>query len=109
MSKRAENCEVVLIGPIGPKLKKLLNKNIKISTSSLIEKDEIHLILEYNANQLFESLQTPTANRFIVSHDAYNSRMEMLDEFFEFAQSHQPDIIILTGLHLLESQSDTFR
>jgi ADP-dependent glucokinase len=109
IAKRLANSEVLLVGPIGPKLKQLLNKNIKTPSSSLIESDEVHLILEYDSNEEFEGIHSPNANRFIVSHDIYNSRMEMLDEFFEIISKYSPDIIIISGLHLLESQSEQFR
>jgi ADP-dependent glucokinase len=111
MSKRLVDSsgEVLLVGPIGPKLKQLLNKNIRTPSSSLIENDEVHLILEYDSSEVFESAQAPNANRFIVSHDVYNSRMEMLDEFFNITATYQPDIVIISGLHLLESQSEEFR
>jgi ADP-dependent glucokinase len=109
ISKRIDNSEIILVGPVGPKLKHLLNKNIRVPQNSVIKNDEIHLILEYDANETFENVQTPNANRFIVSHDVYNSKMIMLQEFFNITQIHRPDIIILSGLHLLESQDDDFR
>ena len=96
-----------MIGPVGPTLKTLLNKNIIIPNE--IEKDEIHLILEYGANEIFEGIESPTANRFIVSHDIYNSEMKMMDEFFEVISKYNPDLVILSGLHLLESQSADVR
>jgi ADP-dependent glucokinase len=109
IAKRLANSEVLLIGPIGPKLRQLLDKNIKTPSSSLIENDEIHLILEYDSNEVFEGVQAPNANRFIVSHDVYNSRMEMLDDFFKIINQYSADIIIISGLHLLESQTEQFR
>ncbi len=109
ISKRFNESEILLVGPVGPKLKQLLNENIKIPNQCLIDKDEVHLILEYHAKEVFESIQTPNANRFIVSHDFYNSRMEMLDELFAISKNYQPDILIISGLHLLESQSEDFR
>lgn len=109
VSKRFNNTEIFLIGPVGPRLKQLLNENIIVPEKSLIEKDEVHMILEYSAKELYDNIQTPAANRFIVSHDVYNSRMQMLDEFFNITQNVQPDIIVVSGLHLLESQDESFR
>ena len=65
--------------------------------------------MEYQANEVYEDIQSPAANRFIVSHDIFNSRMEMLSEFFKITKSYQPDIIIFSGLHLLESQGEVLR
>jgi ADP-dependent glucokinase len=107
ISTKLNDTEVYLVGPIGPTLKSLLNQ--KILVPRLIEKDEVHLILEYAADEIFEQTRSPIANRFIVSHDIYNSEMKMLDEFFEVINKYQPDLIILSGLHLLESQSQAVR
>ena len=105
-----ESSQILLIGPVGPKLKELLSPDIKIPPKCLTPNDEVHLILEYNAKEIFEGgVHAPHANRFIISHDVYNSRMEMLDDFFNITNDFQPDITILSGLHLLESQSPAFR
>lgn len=107
ISNKFENTNIYLIGPVGQTLKGLLNERIQVP--SLIEKDEIHLILEYHANELYEGLESPTANRFIVSHDIYNSNMMMVEQFFESIKRYEPDLIILSGLHLLENQTPITR
>ncbi len=107
ISTKLADTDIYLVGPVGPLLKSLLNK--KIIVPRLIEKDEVHLILEYAANELFEQLKAPTANRFIVSHDVYNSQMKLLDDFFDIINAYEPDLIILSGLHLLESQTHDVR
>lgn len=101
ISNKVDETDVYLIGPIGPKLKDLLNKSIHVPY--LNTKDEIHLILEYKSKEIFEKNETPTSNRFIVSHDIINSNMKMLDDFFNGINKYRPDLIILSGLHLLES------
>ena len=103
------NSQILLIGPVGPKLKELLNPNIQIPSKCIMPNDEVHLILEYNAKESFENIYAPTSNRFIISHDVYNSRMEMLDDFFNITNNFNPDITILSGLHLLESQEEKLR
>lgn len=110
ISKRTKSNEIYLIGPVGPRLRRMLkNTRIKIPKMSQLDKDEVHLILEYAENEVFEDLKAPRSNRFIVSHDYLNSRMEMLDEFFQFIDKFTPDLVILSGLHLLENQDETFR
>ena len=109
ISQRFSDCQILLVGPVGPKLKDLLNASIQVPVSCQTPNDEVHLILEYNARETFENVQAPNANRYIISHDVYNSRMEMLNDFFNFTTQFKPDIIILSGLHLLESQSEDFR
>ena len=117
LAKRARNSEIYLFGPVGPRLNEMLLADnssstplaIRIAEKSRIESDEVHLILEYGVSETFEGSRAPRSNRFIVTHDYYNSRMELLDEFFNFVTSYQPDLIILSGLHLLENQDDLFR
>jgi len=107
ISTKLHDVDIFLVGPVGGKLKSLLNK--KIQVPYVIEKDEVHLILEYNVKEIFDEIETPTANRFIVSHDVYNSNLKMLNEYFEVIKKYSPDIVILSGLHLLESQESKAR
>ena len=107
ISNKLKNIEVYLIGPVGQNLKSLLHQ--EIITPYQIQSDEVHLILEYYANEHYENIHSPAANRFIVSHDLYNSDMKLLDDFFDNIQILEPDLIILAGLHLLESQPDQIR
>jgi ADP-dependent glucokinase len=103
--------KIILVGPIGKKLREMLNKNnIQTPKETYKDEDEIHLILEYARNEKFEGIQSPNANRFIVSNDFFNSRLEMLDLFFELQEKYEKiDRIILAGLHLLEAQKNEFR
>ena len=103
IASKFNNIDVLLIGPIGSKLKSLLNKRILIPFDSDLYEDETHLILEYGINEEFENVNAPAANRFIVSHDIKNSEMAMLNDFFNVTNVYQPDIIIIAGLHLIES------
>ena len=107
ISNKLQNIEVYLIGPVGRDLKSLLHQDI--ITPYQIQSDEVHLILEYFANEQYENIHSPAANRFIVSHDLYNSNMKLLDDFFENIKTLKPDLIILAGLHLLESQPEHIR
>lgn len=43
--------QVLLCGPVGPKLHELLDDNVFVPPESLQEMDEFHLILEYQAGK----------------------------------------------------------
>lgn len=43
--------QVLLCGPVGPKLHELLDDNVFVPPESLQEVDEFHLILEYQAGK----------------------------------------------------------
>lgn len=49
--------QVLLCGPIGPKLHELLDEQIVVPPESLQEVDEFHLILEYKAGKDLNLLQ----------------------------------------------------
>ncbi|KAH0514243.1 ADP-dependent glucokinase [Microtus ochrogaster] len=97
--------KVLLCGPIGPKLHELLDDNVFVPPESLQEVDEFHLILEYLAGEEWGPFKAPHANRFIFSHDLSNGAMNMLEVFVSSLEEFQPDLVVLSGLHMMEGQS----
>uniref|UniRef100_A0A673U6K0 ADP dependent glucokinase n=1 Tax=Suricata suricatta TaxID=37032 RepID=A0A673U6K0_SURSU len=97
--------KVLLCGPVGPKLHELLDDNVFVPPESLQEVDEFHLILEYQAEEEWGRLKAPHANRFIFSHDLSNGAMNMLEVFVSSLEEFQPDLVVLSGLHMMEGQS----
>lgn len=100
--------QVQYVGPVGPKLRELMPPSISIPELSNIPRDEVHLIMEYSVGDTWGNLQAPVANRFISSFDESNSKMTMLESFFMSLESFRPDLIIMSGLHLLEGQTKEF-
>jgi len=96
--------QIQLTGPVGPVLKNLLPTHILIPRDTQIAKDEVHLIMEYGLHEKWGNLQSPAANRFITSYDQSNSELIMLDKFFAELKPFSPELVILSGLHLLETQ-----
>ncbi|XP_053573292.1 ADP-dependent glucokinase isoform X2 [Bombina bombina] len=97
--------EVVLCGPIGPKLHELLDERILVPPASLQEQDEYHLILEYKAGEQWGSGRAPAANRFIFSHDLSNGAMKSLEVLLSSLEDFQPNLLVLSGLHMMEGLS----
>ncbi|XP_023256034.1 ADP-dependent glucokinase isoform X2 [Seriola lalandi dorsalis] len=95
---------VLLCGPVGPKLHEMLDEQIVVPPDSLQEVDEFHLILEYKAGEQWGSTQAPQANRFIFSHDMSNGEMSSLETFVASLEEFQPDLVVLSGLHMMEGQ-----
>ncbi|XP_006013662.1 ADP-dependent glucokinase isoform X1 [Latimeria chalumnae] len=98
------NLTVLLCGPIGPKLHELLDDSIMVPPESLQETDEFHLILEYKADEEWGPSRAPLANRFIFSHDLSNGEMNMLEVFLMSLEEFEPDLVVLSGLHMMEGQ-----
>ncbi|XP_028814226.1 ADP-dependent glucokinase isoform X3 [Denticeps clupeoides] len=86
----------------GPKLHELLDDQIVVPPESLQETDEFHLILEYKAGERWGATQAPQANRFIFSHDVSNGGMRTLEMFIASLEEFQPDLVVLSGLHMME-------
>uniref|UniRef100_A0A8C6YBK9 ADP dependent glucokinase n=1 Tax=Naja naja TaxID=35670 RepID=A0A8C6YBK9_NAJNA len=103
------NLKVLLCGPIGPKLHELLDENVMVPPESLQELDEYHLILEYQAGEEWGELTAPNANRFIFSHDLSNGAMNMLEVFVSSLEEFRPDLVVLSGFHMMEGQTRELR
>uniref|UniRef100_A0A1W7RJH9 ADP-dependent glucokinase-like protein n=1 Tax=Agkistrodon contortrix contortrix TaxID=8713 RepID=A0A1W7RJH9_AGKCO len=101
--------KVLLCGPIGPKLHELLDENVMVPPESLQELDEYHLILEYQAGEEWGERRAPNANRFIFSHDLSNGAMNMLEVFVSSLEEFQPDLVVLSGFHMMEGQTRELR
>lgn len=64
--------------------------------------------MEYSVGDPWGDANAPVANRFISSYDESNSKMTMLESFFESLESFRPDLVLISGLHLLEGQTKEF-
>ncbi|KAM9312456.1 ADP-dependent glucokinase [Gastrophryne carolinensis] len=101
--------EVLLCGPVGPKLHELLDEKIIVPPASLREHDEYHLILEYKAGERWGPGRAPAANRFIFSHDLSNGAMTSLETLMSSLEEFQPKLLVLSGLHMMEGLSQEAR
>lgn len=100
---------IMLGGPIGPKLQSFLDKRIVIPEVMKQDSDEYHLILEYGVGESWGGHVSSCANRFIISHDVSNGQMTSMEKFFESVKSFDGELIVISGLHLLEGQPDELR
>ncbi|CAB3405603.1 unnamed protein product [Caenorhabditis bovis] len=101
--------EVYLVGPIGPRSQALLHPAVKRANSTRIVKDELHVILEYKQGEILGDWVAPSSSRFITSHDHFSGSMVVVEMFFKAITQFKPDLVIITGVHLLEFQSKEMR
>ena len=105
-----ENCTSILLGGIaGERLRSLLPPVIKVIQDDKNIGDQIHLILEYEKNSKWGNLVAPRANRFIIVRDIPNSLLYTLETFHSELSTFEPQLIVLSGLHLLEGQLSEYR
>lgn len=87
---------VLLGGIVGERLRALLPSSLQIVGPSGYD-DQIHLIIEYRkGDELWPGVIAPRANRFIVSADTPNAKLEAAQPFFETLQrgSFDPDVVV---------------
>uniref|UniRef100_H2YHL1 ADP-dependent glucokinase n=1 Tax=Ciona savignyi TaxID=51511 RepID=H2YHL1_CIOSA len=100
--------EVAIGAPVGPKLKPLLHPLLQVPSSSFVDEDEYHIILEFSKGESWGGRVAPIASRFIFSHDVSNSHMSAFEPFIASLKDFKPDLIVISGLHLLESQERSY-
>ncbi|EGC31620.1 hypothetical protein DICPUDRAFT_50094 [Dictyostelium purpureum] len=106
-----DNCNVYLGGIIGKKLKQLISPKVNIigyESEKGEEFDEVHLILEYGKKSVWGEHRAPRANRFIISRDNTNSNLLTMESFHSIIEK-KPDLILLSGLHLLTDEAQERR
>lgn len=96
----SNDTEVFLGGPVGRELRELLNPRLRTMESK--KEDEFHMILEYVKGDKWGSVTAECANRFIFSNDVANSELSAVDRFFDHIDSHHPELVIVSGVHLLD-------
>lgn len=62
--------------------------------------------MEYKQGEIWGDYISPSSNRFITSHDTLSSSAIVIDMFFNTVGQFRPDLIILSGLHLMDIQPE---
>lgn len=86
----------------------MLNPAINILKGGSSVQDEIHLILEYVQGEQWGTVTAKCANRIIFSHDISNSELTTLEEFEKQLSQFKPDLVVLSGTHLLDRYDREF-
>ena len=66
------------------------------------------MILEYSKGEKWGQFQATCANRVIISHDISNSQLSPLEVFRDSLHAFQPDLVVVSGIHMLDSQPREF-
>eukprot|EP00094_Tigriopus_californicus_P001080 TCALIF_01045-PA protein Name:"Similar to Adpgk ADP-dependent glucokinase (Mus musculus)" AED:0.27 eAED:0.27 QI:205/0.53/0.35/0.64/0.92/0.85/14/0/1299 len=98
-----EGAEVLLAGRMSPELKKSLPTMITVAGSDHVAHDDVHLILEYKRNQVWQQYQSPRANRFIVHSDVNNPMVSSLEDFERSLQGYKPNLLLVSGLQMMDN------
>ncbi|XP_053676196.1 ADP-dependent glucokinase [Anopheles nili] len=97
-----EGANVLLGAKMSSKLKTHLRPEVRL-TGSLIDDDDIHLILEYNTGDSWGDLVSPRANRYILHNDHHNPYLTSLEEFNSALVGFAPDLFVVSGLQMMDN------
>ncbi|XP_023223115.1 ADP-dependent glucokinase-like [Centruroides sculpturatus] len=97
-----EGCDVLLGAQLSLELKKILPSNM-IFSGPLIEKDDIHLLLEYSSGEHWGTYTAPRANRFIVHNDHQNPTLISLESFDSELDKFKPNLLVVGGLQMMDN------
>ncbi|EAA10744.3 AGAP006394-PA [Anopheles gambiae str. PEST] len=97
-----EGANVLLGAKMSAKLKTHLRPEVQL-TGSLIEDDDIHLILEYNTGDSWGDLVSPRANRYILHNDHHNPYLSSLEEFDSALAGFEPHLFVVSGLQMMDN------
>lgn len=65
--------------------------------------DDVHLIIEYKRNELWDGVESPRANRFIVHRDMNNPLVSSLEEFSRVLPAFSPQLLVVGGLQMMDN------
>lgn len=107
MAKRffIEGWKVLLGGKMSKKLKSYIPNEIQIVGDDKNEdvKDDIHMILEYRADETFGPFKSPRANRFIMHNDENNPLLTSLEKLGENLHKFSPNLLVISGLQMMDN------
>lgn len=105
--RMAEHTNVLLAGNLAQELKQNLHPRISLlEGATAADPAEAHLILEYKKAQTWGDIVAPRANRVIVHCDQTNANFLVVPSFHS-AINNASDLVVLSGLHLLDQESAT--
>lgn len=107
MAKRffMEGWKVLFAGKMSEKLKSYIPDGIQIVGNAENEevKDDIHMILEYKADEKFGIYKAPRANRYIMHNDENNPLLSSLEKFGEYLPVFNPNLLVISGLQMMDN------
>ncbi|CAK1542946.1 unnamed protein product [Leptosia nina] len=100
-----EGWKVLLAAKMSKKLKEYIPKEIEIVGADDTEevKDDVHMILEYKADQQFGAFKSPRANRYIMHNDENNPLLSSLEKLGDGLGKFKPNLLVISGLQMMDN------
>jgi len=80
-----------------------LHESIAVAQSSVVDEDDVHLILEYKREEKWGKYVSPRANRFIVHSDVNNPTVSSLEAFDDLLSDFRPNLFLVSGLQMMDN------
>ena len=97
-----EGFEDVLIGSkASEKLKSYFPDKLQFLEGN-VNRDDVHLVLEYKVGEQWGNFTVKRANRFIVHSDQNNPYINSLEDFEDAIKKKQPRLVIASALQMLD-------
>ncbi|CAG5043641.1 unnamed protein product [Parnassius apollo] len=107
MAKRfyLEGWKVMFGAKMSKKLKSYIPEEILVVGDNENEevRDDIHMILEYKADERFGEYKAPRANRYIMHNDENNPLLSSLEKLGEYLPSFKPNLLVISGLQMMDN------
>ena len=97
-----EGANVLLAAKMSKNFQQTIHENIQV-IGDVIEKDDIHLILEYKRNEHWGNLKSPRANRFIIHSDRNNPTLSSVEKFEDPLKNYDPNLLVVGGLQMMDN------
>ncbi|KAJ8683852.1 hypothetical protein QAD02_019644 [Eretmocerus hayati] len=97
-----EGCDVVLAAKMTHSLSQVMPDAITI-VGGEVERDDIHLVLEYKRGEIWGPYTSPRANRYIIHNDKHNPEVSSLEALDEILPEFKPHLLIVSGLQMMDS------
>lgn len=100
-----EGWKVLLAAKMSATLKKYIPEGIKVVGVLDNEeiKDDVHMILEYKADEEFGPYTAPRANRYIIHNDENNPLLSSFEVFKENLPSFGANLLVISGLQMMDN------
>lgn len=107
MAKRfyIEGWNVLFAAKMSKKLKEYIPNEIQIvgADENEVVRDDVHMILEYKADEKFGVYKAPRANRYIIHNDENNPLLSSLEKFDEHLPGFSPNLLVISGLQMMDN------
>ncbi|XP_014206884.1 ADP-dependent glucokinase [Copidosoma floridanum] len=97
-----EGCDVALAAKMTDSLRQMIPEAIEV-VGDEVDRDDIHLVLEYKKGETWGPYKSPRANRYIIHNDKHNPEASGLEDLQKILPTFKPDPLIVSGIQMMDS------